>query len=209
MIMDASKVTPEELFSHYMEKYENRNPIAKLLVHGFFKTIERIVQSFGPHDRLLEVGCGPGESSRRIMNMLKGQHFEVSEYDERLVKMLKERDFPLRITQESVYSLNRKDNEFDGIFLLEVLEHLEDYRGALKEIFRVSRKHVIVSVPNEPLWRILNIVRRKYLKSWGNTPGHINHWNRPRFVKLIEEFGVCRGVYTPIPWIVVHVEVRK
>jgi ubiquinone/menaquinone biosynthesis C-methylase UbiE len=209
MSSDLSKYPPEELWGYYMEKYRNKNPIATRLVEGFFKTIEHIVGSLDSRDRLLEVGCGPGESSLRIMEMLSGQHFEVSEYEEQLVVMLQQMNFPLNITQESVYSLKREDNEFDGIFLLEVLEHLEDYRCALKEVFRVSRKHVIITVPNEPLWRTLNFLRGKYFKSLGNTPGHINHWNRRSLVKLISEFGVCKRIYTPIPWIVVHAEVRR
>ena len=70
------------------------------------------------------------------------------------------------------------------------MEDLDDYHAALAEVFWVSKKHVIISVPREPLWRMLNRARGKYLGQFGNTPGHINHWNVKSLVKLIGEFFV-------------------
>jgi len=209
MSFDYSQASPEELLDHYLEKYRNNNPLAKWLLSNFFKEIGKIVQTLDRADRILEVGCGPGESSRQILGMLQGQHYEASEYDAGLVDLLNRANFPVTVTQESVYSLNRQDNEFDCVMLLEVLEHLDDYHAALAEVFRVSKKDVIISVPNEPLWRILNIARGKYLGQFGNTPGHINHWNVKSIVKLVREFGICIGVEKTLPWIVIHARVRN
>ena len=46
---------------------------------------------------------------------------------------------------------------------------------------------MIITVPNEPLWRILNILRFKYLKDFGNTPGHVNHFSKEKLKKIIYE----------------------
>lgn len=207
MDFDESKATPDELWDFCLQEYKNQNIIVKYLFENFFRTIKQTIESLDPNDRILEIGCGAGESSRRIINMLSEQYFEVSEYDERYIEILTKTEFPVKITQESVYQLNRKDNEFNCIILLEVLEHLYDYRAALQEIFRVAERHVIISVPNEPLWSILNMLRGKYIKSLGNTPGHVNRWSRYRIAKLIEEFATSQTIYTPIPWIVIHAKV--
>lgn len=201
------KLLPDELWDFCLQEYKNQNIIVKYLFENFFRTIKQIIESLDPNDRILEIGCGAGESSRRIINMLSEQYFEVSEYDERYIEILRKTGFPVKITQESVYQLNRKDNEFNCIILLEVLEHLYDYRAAIEEIFRVAERHVIISVPNEPLWSILNMLRGKYIKSLGNTPGHVNRWSRYRIAKLIEEFATSQTIYTPIPWIVIHAKV--
>jgi len=138
--------------------------------------------------------------------MLSGQHFEVSEVDARYIRKLKETDFPLSVQQESVLQLNREDNEYDCVFLLEVLEHIEDYRRALSELFRVSRKYVVISVPNDLVWRLLNVLRGEYLKQWGNTPGHINHWS-PRSLKtLLCRYGTVLRTYVPMPWIIMLIQ---
>jgi ubiquinone/menaquinone biosynthesis C-methylase UbiE len=113
---------------------------------------------------MLEVGCGAGESSKKIYACAGNRYFEASEFDERYVTELMQLDLPFRISQESVYEMKRESNSFDMIFLLEVLEHLEFPDPALRELFRVSSDYVIISVPNEPIWSISNIFRFKYLK---------------------------------------------
>jgi len=206
---DDQRRSTEELWDYCMLEYDSGNPITRFLINKFFARIGELIGLLDSDDRILEVGCGAGESSRRILSFLSGQHFEVSEEDDRYVEKLREIQFPVKVTRESVYELKRDDDEFDAIFLLEVLEHLEDYQLALKELFRVSRKYVVISIPNEPLWRILNCLRGKYLKDWGNTPGHINHWSTSKIRKLISRYGVVQKIYSPTPWMIVLAEVQK
>jgi len=200
--------TTDELWDYCLVQYNSKNPVAKWILANYFTRIRQIVALLCENDRLLEVGCGAGASSRQILEMLHGQEFQVSEIDERYIKKLKETDFPLQVQQESVLNLRRKDKEFDCVFLLEVLEHVWDYKRALSEIFRVSRKYTVISVPNEPLWRMLNITRGKYLQHYGNTPTHVNHWSPESFKPLISRYGTVLKVFTPIPWIIVLAEAK-
>lgn len=70
---------------------------------------------------------------------------------------------------------------------MEVLEHLDNPLKALKELSRVSNKWTIISVPNEPIFRIMNIIRMKYLCNLGNTPGHVNNWNKKNFENFLNQ----------------------
>ncbi len=191
-----------------LKEYESENPVARFLFNNFYSRIERVVSLLDKDDRILEVGCGAGVSSRRINAMLGGQRFEVSDVDSRYVSKLRTTDFPLPVRQESVLALDRPDKEFDCIFMLEVMEHVPDYEKALSELFRVSRKHVVISVPNEPLWRMLNVLRARYVKDFGNTPGHLNHWSPRSFRKLVSHYGDIVRMYTPLPWIIVLARVK-
>jgi hypothetical protein len=65
---------------------------------------------------------------------------------------------------------------------------------------RVSGRHLLVSVPREPLWRSLNVFRGAYLGALGNTPGHLNHWSRAAFLRLLEDYGHVVAVRSPVPW---------
>ena len=200
---DEQNATEEELWDWCLLKYNSSNVVARKLVENYYKIIKHIISRYLRRDmRLLEVGCGAAESSDRIFRMLDGQYFETSEYDIRYVNRVREFKKYLTIIQESVYDLKRADNSFDAVFLLEVLEHLENYELALQELFRVSCNYVIIGVPNEPLWRFLNVLRLKYLKDWGNTPGHLNHWSATSLVRLISKYGEIIKVYRPLPWLI-------
>ncbi len=209
MPFDEDSATPEQLWEHYMGKYKNPNPIARKLTDGFFYTIGKILRTLPDDFRILEVGCGPGESTKRIKQMLEDQYFEASEFEQRLVDLHLQRGFPVHLSQESAYEMHRADNEFDCVLLLEVLEHLDDFELALTEIFRVAKHSVILSVPNEPLWRVLNFMRGKYWSDWGNTPGHINHWSRNELAALVGRYGDVVEVYTPTPWTIIHARVKS
>lgn len=206
--IDEANATPEELWEFYMGKYKNPNPLARRLTDRFFVSAGQAIARLPADFRLLEIGCGPGESTRRILPMLKGQSLEASEFEQRLVDLHLSRGSPVPLSQESVYALHRADDEYDCLLLLEVLEHLDDVETALGELFRVARHSVILSVPNEPLWRVLNFLRGKYWADWGNTPGHVNHWSSREFVELIGRYGNIISVQTPTPWTIVHATVK-
>ena len=39
----------------------------------------------------------------------------------------------------------------------------KDYNKAIHSIYKLTDKYAIISVPNEPIWRLLNFIRGKYL----------------------------------------------
>jgi len=201
--VDFKELSAKELWDYNILEYESQNFISKYLYNNFYKNIKSVITRYvSPGNNLLEIGCGAAESSKRIYSFLNGCHFEASEFDNRYVSIIKQKKFPFLVTQESVYTLNRQNNEFDIIFLLEVLEHLEEPENAIKELFRVSNKYVVISVPNEPIWRIANMIRGKYLKNFGNTPGHINHFSSRTLKKLIAPFSADIKIYKPFPWLI-------
>jgi ubiquinone/menaquinone biosynthesis C-methylase UbiE len=193
----------------FLKEYESENFITRFLLNNLFKNIGRIKPLLPPDAKLLEAGCGLGISSLRIHSMLPDYEMEVSDFDEIFIREMRANKFPLKVTHESVLDLQRTDASFDCVFLLEVLEHIDDYEKALSELFRVSKKYVVISVPNEPLWRILNMARGKYLKDFGNTPGHINHWSAFSLIKTISNYGIVRNIQYPLPWLVVFAEVKQ
>ena len=107
----------------------------------------------------------------------------------------------INIAQGSVYEL--PSGTADLAICLEVLEHLENPDLALKQLFRASKSHVILSVPREPLWSLGNLARGKYIRKFGNTRGHIQKWSKSDFVEYVSQFGEVLRVASPLPWTVV------
>ena len=89
-----------------------------------------------------------------------------------------------------------------------MLEHLEDPEAALATLAGLARPWLIASVPREPLWRGLNMARRKYLSRRGNTPGHLNHWSKSGFERFLESRFEVEMLRSPTPWTMALCRVR-
>ena len=90
---------------------------------------------------------------------------------------------------------------------IEVLEHVPDPEHTLAEMARCASGHLLVSVPREPMWRMLNMARGAYLSDLGNTPGHLNHWSKRSFVRMLERYGQVVQARSPFPWTMLLVRV--
>jgi ubiquinone/menaquinone biosynthesis C-methylase UbiE len=97
-------------------------------------------------------------------------------------------------------SLPFADDEFDLVSAIEVLEHLPDPEQALSDMARCAARHLLVSVPHEPRWRALNMARGAYVPQLGNTPGHLNHWSKRSFMRLLSRHGEIVEARSPFPW---------
>lgn len=194
------KATPEK--EDFSGKYEDTNFISKFLVNNYFKSVEKLISQITPINSAHEIGCGEGRSTIKLNEMIS--NLTASEFVENLIPIAKKNNPKLTIFQESIYELQYENNSVDLVFLLEVLEHLDYPKLALQELKRVSSKFLILGVPREPLWRILNMCRFKYMNDFGNTPGHLNHWSKHSIIRLIEkEYGKVIAVESPLPWTII------
>ncbi len=202
------KAKPEqEDFAHkYTE--EGSGKIGGKLIANYFRNVEKLVSESGVSKlgptKAIEIGCGEGFSTKRLAEFLPPSiELEASEYVGHQIPAAQKNNPGMRITEESVYDLTHDSDTFDLVFLLEVLEHLDYPDAGLIELKRVTKPggYIVLGVPREPIWCGLNMTRGKYLKSLGNTPGHLNHWSTRNVKKYVEKhFGPVISVKTPLPW---------
>lgn len=190
----------------FREKYVQTNAITRWLLASFFRSVGSLLKGLDISSAA-EIGCGEGFSTQKLRAMLPmAAAFDASDVEDRLVRAASAANPGVVVSQESIYSLNRPDSSLDLVLALEVLEHLDDPQRAMRELCRVSRRWLILSVPREPLWRALNMVRGKYWTDRGNTPGHIQHWSTCQFRQFVGQFAAVRQVRTPLPWTIVLAE---
>lgn len=178
-------------------KYHSSNPLMRYANQRFFKTVLKMLSGID-HGRILDAGCGEG-IVLDLINELPGNHCGL-EIDQERIHMALSYKIPFPFIQGNLHSLPFKEGVFDTVISLEVLEHVGDPQQALTELHRVTKKYILVSVPNEPWWRVGNMVRFKYLSDFGNTPEHINHWTLKSFKQFIETHFELIQVETPLLW---------
>lgn len=171
-------------------------------MRGFFSAFDSMLNTAAVErspGRILEIGIGEGIVTQRVAERFPAAPILGLDLPD---KVLAEHwaDRNIAGVFGDAMTLPFPDDSFDLVLAIEVFEHLPLPNGALDELQRVCSGSLIASVPFEPIWRAGNIVRGRYLRDWGNTPGHINHWTNRGFTKLVgQRFDVIRSA-NPMPW---------
>jgi 2-polyprenyl-3-methyl-5-hydroxy-6-metoxy-1,4-benzoquinol methylase len=190
------------LVGNVYDKYGTSNPIARYLMTGFLKTVSKLFDAVAA-EKVVEVGCGEGHLAHRLLRSARRppQRFLACDLDlQRRAGGLHPR---IEFCAASIYELPFANQAFDLVVCCEVLEHLQDPLAGLSELHRVSRDALIASVPREPIWRLLNLMRGKYVSALGNTPGHVQHFRCRDFVRLVERRFRVESIKSPLPWTVI------
>lgn len=167
-------------------------------------------------DVVLDLGCGEG---RHVISAYLQQQVHSIGVDLSLPDLLttreKMRDFPppaadgrsFGLSSASALALPFADNTFDKIICSEVLEHIPDYRAALREIQRVLKPGGLfcASVPRRWPEKLCWMLSEEY----HNTPGgHIRIFRAAQLRSEIEALGMrhyhrhwAHALHAPFWWL--------
>ena len=193
----------DSIAGNYYKKHKSKNPAVQYILKKFYSDLDKLIGDTYFHS-ILDVGCGEGVTTKYLKKkyIVSDVHFlDIS-------KKIISDNFDISESMLSLcadsHFLPYKDDSFDFVISTEVLEHLESPKESLLELRRVSKKACVVSVPNEPFWRIANICRMSYLLHLGNTPGHINHFTILSLPKLLKSmFSDVKISYSTL-WIIAY-----
>jgi len=192
------------VIGNHTQKYTARNPAIRWLTERWVANLERAFAQLsrdtdgGGVGRVLEVGCGEGVIADRLQRRF-GEVVALDLPDAGLRAGWRGYVGP-RFLHASAHELPFADDQFDLVVAAEVLEHLPDPEQGLGELARVGRRHLVVSVPREPVFRGCNLLAGRYVRELGNTPGHLNHWSKRGFVGFVSSVAQVREVTNPFPW---------
>jgi ubiquinone/menaquinone biosynthesis C-methylase UbiE len=190
----------EIITGNYYNKFETTNIIEKFLVKRYKKKLIGLIKSISVKS-MYEVGSGEGEIINVVSKNKDIKFILGSDIDKNLLTQNAIRFPDYHWILNKAEQLPISENSIDLLLACEVLEHISSPDAFLEECKRINSKYYIFSVPNEPLWRILNMMRFKYLKNFGNTPGHINHWSKHQLIKLLSSYLNIIEVFHTQPWI--------
>jgi 2-polyprenyl-3-methyl-5-hydroxy-6-metoxy-1,4-benzoquinol methylase len=190
------------------DKYGSRNPLVRRMMDGFQRALAELVDVSAPTS-LLDVGCGEGLLVQRLAQQLASSRVVGVDLEEASIQAGWSEHTAENLEYRALRGgeLPFADGEFELVSAIEVLEHVPDPQRTLAEMSRCAERHLLVSVPREPLWRALNMARGAYWSELGNTPGHLHHWSRRGFVDLLRRHGEIVQVRSPFPWTMLLVRV--
>ncbi|MBR5598843.1 MAG: class I SAM-dependent methyltransferase [Alphaproteobacteria bacterium] len=175
-----------------IEKYNTKNPLKRFMLDKFFLKLLQIFSMLIDEEpktkTVLDMGCGEGVVSNFLYDNFNNLNIRAVDYFEEAIQKAKENnDRNIIFETGDITSLKYKDSSFDVVVSTEVLEHIKFPSVALKELYRVSKKHIILSVPNEPFFCFGNLISGKNIKRLGNPIDHINHWTYLGFKGFVKK----------------------
>jgi ubiquinone/menaquinone biosynthesis C-methylase UbiE len=150
---DAPDLPPEDLFRH--------GESAGLRLHKFKRStlLPRIRRVFGllhnlAPEHLLDVGSGRGVFLWPLLDTFADLRVTcIDQREDRVADLRAVAAGGISTLDAAVMdatALDFSENAFDGVTLLEVLEHIPQPQLAVAEAVRVARRFVAVSVPSKP-----------------------------------------------------------
>ncbi len=190
------------------DKHGSGNPVVRRLMEGFDRGMFDMLAGIPKPKSILEVGCGEGHVTDKLAKCFPGARVLGTDFSTAIIDIAK-RSHPDREFEVcSVYEA-AKLGKWDLVVACEVFEHLDEPAKALEVVASVSSGHALITVPREPLWRALNMLRGQYWSAWGNTDGHVQHWSRGAMVKFVSSRLEVVATRSPLPWTQVLARVRN
>lgn len=184
------------------DKYGSSNPIVRWLMRDYKSAMTELVDKVNPVS-IHEAGCGEGYWTLKWLE--QGIDARGSDFSSTVIELAKANASNRKLSVEnfhvcSIYELNPQEDLAQLVVCCEVLEHLEYQEAALQNLQAIANPYLILSVPHEPLWSVMNMARGKYWRHWGNTPGHIQRWSHRQLIAHVSRHFEVIEIRSPIPW---------
>lgn len=156
---------------------------------------------------LLEVGVGGGH----VLERFRDGRLTATDVSTVYLDLARERlaSLEVRFLHGELERLRLPPRSFDRVICSEVIEHVVDPDGLLREIARVLKPDgwAVITVPNDPLIARLKKIARWLPPwrggavgnvEWGGQDYHLHRWSPAQFSRLLNDhFHVAQ--YAPVP----------
>lgn len=197
---DTATATAAIDTSNY-KKHTHANPVQRRLIDRFHRTIMAKIAELAP-STFLDAGCGEGFVAEILLRQLPGLKLTGFDFNPESVELAKGMNPGATFVAASIFEIPFEPKSFDLVGCFEVLEHQTDPHSALKELARVSSKHVIISVPHEPYFCLANVARGKNLdiRPRGSDPDHKQFWTQKAFGEFVAQELDVVWLGGSLPW---------
>lgn len=133
------------------KRYNSPYPLRKYITRSIFNAILKYVES--NDKKILDAGCGDGIAAVMIAKKYPQAEIVALDISKPNLERAKQRALDNRVNniffqQGDAENLPFPDNSFDLVISSQVLEHLPNFRKGLDEIYRVTKKRAIITLPS-------------------------------------------------------------
>ena len=198
--------------SSNFRKHTSGNPLQRLLIDRFHRAIAAQVAALEPTS-FLDAGCGEGFVARVLRRRLPDLELTGCDLSPAAARLAAAQNPAARFAAASLLALPFPDGAFDVVGCFEVLEHLPAGAPdrALRELARVARRAVVLSVPHEPYFSLANAARGKNLgvRPRGSDPDHRQFWSRCAFGAFVDRSLDVVWLGGSFPWTICVAHPRR
>jgi len=182
-------------------KHMSSNPVQRLLISRFHRQIADRIAAMAP-ESFLDAGCGEGFGAKMLLERVPGLKLTGFDFDPAAVKLAQTANPTCDFTTASIFEIPYQDQSFDVVGCFEVLEHQTDPVPALRELARVAKRAVIVSVPHEPFFSLSNAARGKNwdVRPRGSDSDHKQLWSRAALGAFVSQELDVAWLGGSFPW---------
>jgi 2-polyprenyl-3-methyl-5-hydroxy-6-metoxy-1,4-benzoquinol methylase len=189
--------------SSNLRKHQSKNPLKRIALKNFYREVFSFqidVQT------VLDAGCGEGFGAQQMQDRFPA--VRIYGADISLPALIHSRQVADRLSTAQADSTHLPfgEGQFDLVMSLEVLEHLPEPEAALEAYKQAANRYLLLSVPNDPVFRALRMLEGSDLLRLGDHPEHVNHWNLFTFPKFLRRNGLrILEIRVPFPfvWVIV------
>jgi 2-polyprenyl-3-methyl-5-hydroxy-6-metoxy-1,4-benzoquinol methylase len=159
--------------------------------NSIYNMIEQVLAAEGLRGKILDYGAGVGSLTRRLLELKRFDLVAGADIMKGPADLASTAEW---IEQDLNSPLPDHNEAFDVVVAAEVIEHLENPRFMMREIFRILRPGgvTLVTTPNNESWRsLLALVVRGHYASFSDAgyPAHITALLRKDLSRIMQEAG--------------------
>jgi ubiquinone/menaquinone biosynthesis C-methylase UbiE len=155
------------------------------------KQLTKLVRGvYKPGMKVLDVGCGAGHfypSLRKIDKNISYVGVDISENYLKLARKIFAGEKNVKIGKEDIFGLKFKDGSFDIVICYMVLPFIPNWRKAVKELVRVTKRHLFIRLLLSDFTYIVKIYKKRHAE---NAPyEYYNIYSEKEFVNQLKAAG--------------------
>lgn len=179
----------EDVPADHYDASIKRNYFQKYWHWRRFAEIQKVVKPV--EGAWLDVGCHSGTFTEKILAKIGSKKLYGIDVSPSAIKKISKR-FPFgKFEVANAHHLPYKDNTFEAVFCLEMLEHVDDPVQVLSEVKRVLKKngYVVALVPTDNfLFRLVWFIWTTYYPVWRHA--HVQSFRGGSLPEVMKKVGL-------------------